>query len=336
MKEDMKLPVVASTSYTFMEITKPISPEYPDYSASESGNIYSHKWNKFRLIKPRMMNGYWFVTILNKDSKKKTIAVHRLTLTAFKGEPPFFKNVCRHINGNRTDNHVSNLKWGTHKENSDDRTAHGRKPMGEKTKSNSLLSYQIIDIFNLYVDGLSIKKISKILKVSATTIQKILLRKSWPHIEIPEELERKAREKVLDPIKLGEQTKFSEKFYAQIFDFIRKSGEVDFAEILKAFPLSRATLIKAIYGKQKRELREKFMFNEKQYTKTHRSGIDDADISAIFLLHSNGLSINKIAKKFLCDKKTIKLILLRKTRISVEVDSALVEKCHTILNKKNI
>lgn len=60
----------------------------------------------------------------------KTYLAHRLVLAAFHGEPPPGMQ-CRHLNGVKTDNRVSNLAWGTGHQNQMDRFDHGTACEGE-------------------------------------------------------------------------------------------------------------------------------------------------------------------------------------------------------------
>lgn len=55
----------------------------------------------------------------------RTTRVHVLVLEAFDRPRPKGA-VCRHLDGNPINNHLSNLAWGTHKENTEDRKRHGR------------------------------------------------------------------------------------------------------------------------------------------------------------------------------------------------------------------
>jgi hypothetical protein len=52
------------------------------------------------------------------DSQSDTVSIGRLVLLAFKGPPPSpEENNTRHLDDDITNNHISNLEWGTHKEN---------------------------------------------------------------------------------------------------------------------------------------------------------------------------------------------------------------------------
>lgn len=63
------------------------------------------------------------VVSLSRGGKSYARTVHRLVLEAFRGERPRGQEA-RHLNGNRADNRLSNLAWGTPKENAADRITH--------------------------------------------------------------------------------------------------------------------------------------------------------------------------------------------------------------------
>lgn len=62
---------------------------------------------------------------LSREGRKTHLAVHVLVITAFRGVRSEGAE-CRHLNGDRTDNRLENLQWGTSAENSRDMVEHGR------------------------------------------------------------------------------------------------------------------------------------------------------------------------------------------------------------------
>jgi hypothetical protein len=77
---------------------------------------------KGRILKPQSngRRGHLKVQL----GRRRREYVHRLVLTAFRGPcPPGFE--CRHLDGNPSNNTVSNLTWGSQSENTLDRVRHG-------------------------------------------------------------------------------------------------------------------------------------------------------------------------------------------------------------------
>jgi hypothetical protein len=78
--------------------------------------------------------GYVRVTL---RKPRRDYRVHRLVLMAFLGNPPKGKELGLHRNGDKLNNHLENLYWGTQKENIQDSVAHGTHVNVAKTRCPS-------------------------------------------------------------------------------------------------------------------------------------------------------------------------------------------------------
>lgn len=100
-----------------MEIWKTI-PGYDKYKVSNLGRIKSLKYKEPKILKKKI-NIYGYEQIaLTKNSKKKYYQVHQLVAMAFLNHKPCgHKIVVDHIDFDRTNNTLQNLRLTTQREN---------------------------------------------------------------------------------------------------------------------------------------------------------------------------------------------------------------------------
>ena len=172
------------------EIWKPI-PNYPNYEISNYGRVKSLNYR---------MKGYAQVLKLNPDTdgyyqlgirngSLKTVKAHALVAQMFIGERPSPKHHVNHIDGDKTNNHVSNLEYCTPSENARHAVDMGLyKPrMGEKHGKAILTKKDVIDIREYYEKNKQKKrwgatKLAMEYGVSITAISDIANRRRWNHI----------------------------------------------------------------------------------------------------------------------------------------------------------
>jgi hypothetical protein len=107
-------------------------PGYPNYMASSAGRIVSHLGKRpYEMRGGFNQHGYRLVQLRNSDGKI-TRTVHRLIALAFFGDLPPGMQI-RHLDGDHTNNAISNLRYGTASENILDEVSHGRHNMARKT-----------------------------------------------------------------------------------------------------------------------------------------------------------------------------------------------------------
>ena len=97
------------------EVWLPI-PDYEGYQISNYGRVKSFKHKEPHILKPAIDKYGYLKISLNQDGKQKLFSVHRLVALAF---IPNLENKPQidHIDGHKFNNHVSNLRWVTDKEN---------------------------------------------------------------------------------------------------------------------------------------------------------------------------------------------------------------------------
>lgn len=109
----------------------------PGYEVSAQGQVRS--WLPFRgtptprILKPwpKGPKGHLAVSLRVSD-KRLVRLVHRLVMAAFVGPCPHGMEV-RHLDGDSTNNVLSNLAYGTHSENELDKLRHGTHGNARKT-----------------------------------------------------------------------------------------------------------------------------------------------------------------------------------------------------------
>jgi hypothetical protein len=135
-----------------------------------------------KILKPNISKGYEHV-VLSKHHITKTFSVHRLVLLAFVGPRPEGMQ-CRHLDGNKRNNRLCNLKWGTPKENQQDRVAHQTDCRGERQGSSKLTTEQVLYIREQYKrnkHGVR-NSMAKKFNVTHSNVCSIIHRRTWKHI----------------------------------------------------------------------------------------------------------------------------------------------------------
>ena len=174
------------------EIWVDIDDTNSEYQISNFGRIGSwikrgakgtnRKTNVFTILKtPLTKFGYPFTVIpLSSTGKTRTIRIHREVAIKFIPNPNSFPLVM-HIDDDKTNNHYSNLKWGTSQQNNSDAMSKGINipAVGERRRKSSLTDSIVLDIFR------SKEKccvLAKKYNVNHTAISDIRSGRSWNHI----------------------------------------------------------------------------------------------------------------------------------------------------------
>jgi hypothetical protein len=141
----------------------------PNTHISKDGRLWRNGREKKFTVGPL---GYEVVSF-STNNKTKTYYKHRLVLHAFVGECPMGCEAL-HINGNRLDNRLENLRWGTRKENVADAIKHGTATIGSKNGAAKLTNEMIKTIRQSRLINDSVDKLSNQYQVSVTTIKRVL------------------------------------------------------------------------------------------------------------------------------------------------------------------
>lgn len=165
------------------EVWKPVLG-FDGYEVSDQGRLRSYRMRgkgyRSRKITPKIMvpksdrYGYHQVN-LRRDLKAFHPKVHTLVLEAFVGQRPLGM-VCCHKNGQRADNRLQNLRWGTPQSNRDDMELHGTVQRGS-LNPHAILTES--DVLTIRRDPRSSTELAKIYGVDRSTIKCARRRKTW-------------------------------------------------------------------------------------------------------------------------------------------------------------
>ena len=161
-------------------------PNADNYYITEDGFVYSIKYNRF-LNGWVNKTGYLTYVITLNNGKSKRIPSHRLVAKTFL-QPVEGKNHVNHIDGDKLNNHHSNLEWCTPAEN----IRHARDVLGKnmefpagKEHHNSKLSDDIVkDIRKKYKTGEhTTRSLGVDYGVAGPTILSVIHNRTWRHVK---------------------------------------------------------------------------------------------------------------------------------------------------------
>lgn len=166
----------------FLQTLTPI-PRLPEYFLTEEGNLYSRlgkqKDGRIRAMYPsRCPEGYFQIVI-----KGKTEKIHALMCETFHGPRPSPNHVARHLDGNNSHNHKSNIAWGTHSDNKQDSILHDTAARGSSSGRARLTEADIPVIDHMRdTEKKTWPAIAARFNVSVTTIRSAYERRWWQHV----------------------------------------------------------------------------------------------------------------------------------------------------------
>jgi hypothetical protein len=169
---------------------KPVPiPEFDEfYEVSSFGQVRSlsrqtrRHYIHGRVLRPGRHGSGYLSIMMSIDGVRAQRLVHQLVLGAFVG-PPEPDQEGRHLNGDRADNRLENLAWGTSSENEMDKLLHGTSSRGSGNAAAKLGEEQVREIRRRYADGgESQRTLAAVYDISQAQVSRLVTSKRWAHL----------------------------------------------------------------------------------------------------------------------------------------------------------
>ena len=161
-----------------MDQLRPIEGFEGLYSIHADGRIQSHL-QTHRILKGRPVGHGYLAVELRRHDRAYPRYIHDLVCKAFIGDKPSGMTV-NHKDGNKTNNHVSNLEYATPKEQSNHAKALGLLFVGERHPMAKLTA---IDVQEIRISPLTARELSVKYSISYPTIRRILRGDLWKDVK---------------------------------------------------------------------------------------------------------------------------------------------------------
>lgn len=172
-----------------LELWKPVTGCEGRYEVSNLGRVRSLDRYVRTAFNPRLTRGRVLRGFAgdrrhypNVVIEGKSILVHRAVLEAFVGPCPDGME-CRHLNGDRRDNRLGNLAWGTRQENMADNVLHNKTCKGEKNSGARLTAEAVRCIRDRAARGEKHEAIARDYNIARSAITRIANRTRWSHVQ---------------------------------------------------------------------------------------------------------------------------------------------------------
>lgn len=182
---------MSESNDTTNEVWKEIPGYEGRYQVSDMGRVRSlsrdiprdgrHRRKNFRLegrVLRQSKIGKYHMVGLRLNTRTICWLVHRAVMAAFVGPcPPGMQ--CLHENDQQNDNRLSNLRWGTPKENGEDSIRNGRVCSGERCHLHKLTRAEVVAIKDMIRNGIPVGQIAALYPVGRPAISQIKRGKNW-------------------------------------------------------------------------------------------------------------------------------------------------------------
>jgi hypothetical protein len=160
---------------------------FPGYWVGTNGEVWSQwtfgrypKIGKWHQLKVRITRAGYRRVSFHRNIKRFCC---RLVLEAFVGPCPTGMGACHDPDYCTTNDDLSNLKWGTQKQNMADCAKHGRIPRGQRRPNTKLTEEAVRSIRQEHASGtVTYVDLGRKYGVHPTTIRHVVIRKEWKHV----------------------------------------------------------------------------------------------------------------------------------------------------------
>jgi len=163
-------------------------PGYPRYRVLSSGSVWSRRggWlnrpvGPWRRLRTNLHQNGYPCLCLSANGKSRTFYLHTVVLRAFLG-PHLEGMQCRHLDGNKWNNRLENLRWGTIEQQHADKRRHGTSPRGSRRSDAKLTESDVVKIRRRAGKYGERRKLAKEFGVSRILISDVANRKVWRHV----------------------------------------------------------------------------------------------------------------------------------------------------------
>lgn len=153
------------------------------YMVSNTGDVYSVTEFGIRKLRPGVNAAGYYLVCLFENGKPKMKSVHQLVGLAFiENKYPYVNKIINHKDGNKLNNHVSNLEWTTFSGNTRHALRTGLQPRGEQIATAKLNNEKVLYIYQ-QKKRITQKELSQIFGVTVRLIRLVQEKKVWRHIK---------------------------------------------------------------------------------------------------------------------------------------------------------
>jgi hypothetical protein len=195
----LPLPVIEGVEFKHV-------PGIPGWCAGTDGSVWScragsrqgpHFKDEWKRLEPQINKdtGYYCLSVRDKgNGKRGTHYIHKIILNTFVGPcPPGMR--CRHKYDIKTDNRLSEISWGTPRQNGDDARKNGRTPKGETASRNKLTEKMVLRARELASTGMGYINVYDQIRgefsepITYGSLYMAMRGKSWTHLPMPKSSE---------------------------------------------------------------------------------------------------------------------------------------------------